>query len=92
MADVTKVKALGGHRVYLEFADGVTGELDLGKLISFRGVFAALRDEAEFARVRVEPELGTLVWPTGADLCPDVLYSTLTGKAIVGATSEEDSS
>ena len=85
MPDVTKVEPLGGYRVRLEFADGVAGEIDLGRLITFRGVFARLRDEAEFARVGVDPESGTIVWPTGADLCPDVLYSLVTGQAIAGA-------
>ena len=35
-------------------------------------VFAEIRnDEARFKELRVEG--GALVWPTGADLCPDVL-------------------
>ena len=48
----------------------------------FTGVFAPLADEAEFARVRVDPELGTVVWPGGADLDPDVLYAAVTGEPI----------
>ena len=89
MPDVVKERTLGGYRVHLEFADGASGELDLAELISFRGVFAPLRGAAEFAKVRVDPDLGTIVWPTGADLCPDVLYSRVTGKAIFGAMPDE---
>ena len=70
----------------------MAGELDLGKMVSFRGVFEPLRDEAEFARVRVDPDTGTIVWPSGADLCPDVLYSAVTGKPIVEEATEEDGS
>ena len=88
-AGIRRRRGTSGH---LEFADGAAGELDLSELISFRGVFAPLRDEVEFAKVRVEPDLGTIVWPTGADLCPDVLYSRVTGQAIVGATTEENGS
>ncbi len=88
MPDVVSVKHLGGYRVHLEFEDGRAGELDLGETIEFRGVFAPLRDESEFARVRVDPNLGTIVWPTGADLCPDVLYSKVTGKPIGEAKNE----
>jgi hypothetical protein len=91
MPDVTAVRVLGKYRVHLEFADGAAGDLDLGELIQFRGVFAALRDEAEFAKVRVDSELGTIAWPTGADLCPDVLYARVTGNAIAGATAEDGS-
>ena len=49
---------------------------------SFKGIFAPLHDEREFAKVRLHPELGTIVWPSGADLDPDVLYSLVTGRPI----------
>jgi len=46
------------------------------------GVSAPLLDPDVFAQVRVHPELGTVVWPTGADVDPDVLYSELSGVAL----------
>jgi hypothetical protein len=83
MPDVVEVTPVGGYRVHLRFSDGVAGEVDLAGVIgSFSGVFAPLVDASEFARVRVNPDLGTIVWPTGADLCPDVLYSKVTGNPI----------
>jgi hypothetical protein len=82
LKDVVEVRALGGYRVHLRFEDGVQGEIDLGRIIRFRGVFAALKKAQEFARVRVDPELGTIVWPNGADLDPDVLYAEVTGTRI----------
>ena len=82
LKDIVEVRALGGHRVHLRFEDGIEGELDLARLIRFTGVFAPLRDEQEFAQVRVDPEAGTIVWANGADLDPVVLYSRLTGEPI----------
>jgi len=38
-----------------------------------------LLDRNEFAAVQVNPELGTVCWPCGADLDPDVLYALATG-------------
>jgi hypothetical protein len=45
-------------------------------------VFAPLREPARFAELRVDPELGTICWPGGADLDPDVLYARATGKPV----------
>ena len=78
LKDVVEVRPLGGYRVHLRFEDGVEGDLDLGQVIEFKGIFAPLRDEKEFAKVGVHGELGTIVWPNGADLDPDVLYSRIT--------------
>jgi Protein of unknown function (DUF2442) len=50
--------------------------------VTFQGVFAPLRDPEYFARVRVDPELGTISWPSGADWDPLVLYSLLTKRPI----------
>ena len=82
LKDVVEVRPLGGHRLQLRFEDGVEGTVDLEGMIRFTGVFAPLRDESEFAKVRVDPELGTVVWPNGADLDPDVLYAAVTGRPI----------
>ena len=41
-----------------------------------------MRDPAYFALVRIDPELGSVAWPNGADLDPDVLYGRLTGMPI----------
>ena len=82
LRDVVEVRPLGGYRLHLRFEDGVEGDLDLAKAIEFKGIFAPLRDEKEFAKVRLHPELGTIVWPNGADLDPDVLYSLVTGRPI----------
>ncbi len=82
LRDIVEVVARPGHRLFLRFEDGVSGEIALSDRVPFEGVFAALRDPAEFARVRVNPELGTVVWPNGADLDPDVLYAAISGRPL----------
>ncbi len=82
LVDIVEARAVGGHRLYIRFEDGIEGEVELTEVIEFEGVFAPLREPAEVAKVRVDPEIGTICWPTGADLDPDVLYSTLTGEPI----------
>jgi hypothetical protein len=48
-------------------------------LPKFHGVLSPLLDVAFFARVQVDPDSGTLIWPGEIDLDPDVLYSRVTG-------------
>ena len=55
------------------FADGLVGDVEV--LDRMRGpVFAEARTPDDFAKVSVDPEIGTIVWPSGADLAPDTLY------------------
>ena len=79
LKDIVIAKALGDYRLHLQFDDGVEGVVNLEPHLSFRGVFEPLRDPAYFAQARVDPELGTVVWPNGADLDPEVLYGRVTG-------------
>ncbi len=74
--DVRTVEYLGGYRLRLTFADGLVGEVDLSSKFDEQvgPVFEPLRDPAFFAQVRVDEELGTIVWPNGADLAPEVLH------------------
>lgn len=83
--DIVAAEPRGGHRLFLRFDDGSEGVIDLAPVLRFDGVFAPLRDPAGFAAVTLDPELGTVGWPGGADLCPDVLWSLLTGQPVPAA-------
>jgi hypothetical protein len=72
--DVTAVQVLQHYRLRLTFSDGLTGDVNLSHLSERGGVFEPLHDRRYFARVRVDAEGGTVVWPNGADLAPEVLY------------------
>jgi hypothetical protein len=80
---VLSVRHAGEYRLHLEFSDGVATDIDFTERIRGRlGLFAALQDLEFFRQVRLEEEAGTIVWPNGLDLCPDVLYSLATGRPI----------
>jgi hypothetical protein len=76
MPKVTRVAALGGYRLRVEFDDGTAGEIELADRL-FGPVFEPLRDETEFNRAMVD-EFGAIAWPCGADLAPDAIYRRLT--------------
>ena len=73
MARVTAVNILDGFIVRLTFADGAENRVDLEPFLKGR-IFGPLRDPARFREVRADPDLDTIAWPNGADICPDVLY------------------
>lgn len=68
---IRNAEAFEGFKLRLTLTDGSVIERGVAHLL--RGpVFDRIRsDPAEFARIRVEA--GTVVWPNGADLCPDTL-------------------
>lgn len=86
LKDIVEVRPLERHHLYIRFEDGIAGTVDLGDLIRFEGVFAPLRNQAEFEGVYVDHELGTVCWPNGADLDPVVLYARLSGQALPNDT------
>lgn len=74
--DITAVSVVRHGVLRLTFADGLTGEIDV--LARMWGpVFEEARTPDGFARVTVDAEGGTVVWPGGADLAPDTLYERL---------------
>ena len=55
------------------------GEVDSHRNSDLRSILAPLADPTFFAQVTTTPESGTVTWPNGADLDPDVLYAAITG-------------
>ncbi len=74
MIRVTEVEPLDGPSLRLRFNDGSERVVDLeGEL--WGPVFEPLKTDPDlFRQVRVDEELGTIVWPNGADMDPDVLH------------------
>lgn len=71
---ITHVDPLSGHWLRLTFADGEVHDVDVSEVLATGGVFTAIRDDRElFESVRVDPEFGTIEWPGGVDIDPDVL-------------------
>ena len=74
LVHVTAVEVVGDHRLRLAFEDGAEGEVDLVDW-TWQGVFEPLADPSYFSRVSLDRELGTIVWPNGADLAPETLHA-----------------
>jgi len=68
---VVAVRANEDHTLTLTFTSGEVRVFDLRPHLEF-GVFRELKDLGYFRTVRTAG--GTVRWPHGQDLCPDMLY------------------
>jgi hypothetical protein len=73
LVDITGVEVIAKHTLRVTFADGTVGDVDFADH-EWRGVLEPLRDATFFAEVWIDPEAGTLAWPNGVDLAPELLY------------------
>lgn len=68
---IVSVKALDGFRIEATLTTGEVIQREIRDYLN-GPVFASIRsDERLFREVRAEG--GALVWPSGADLCPDLV-------------------
>jgi hypothetical protein len=70
VGDVTYVS---DYKLLLSFDDGSVRLVDLEKELDGE-IFEPLKDIGYFKKVRVNPDLATIAWDNGADMCPDFLY------------------
>ena len=70
---VTRFAIVAPYTLAVSFADGTEQVIDFQPVLH-GALFQPLRDLAEFNAVRLDPEVGTLVWPSGADFDPATLH------------------
>jgi hypothetical protein len=78
MPELVEVKPLDNYRLWVRYADGVEGVVDLSHLAG-RAVFALWNDYPKFREVHIGPS-GELAWSEEIDLCPDAIYLKVSGK------------
>jgi hypothetical protein len=84
---VTSVVVQQPYVLEVTFADGACVTRDVEGAL-YGPVFEALRDPSVFAQASVDRELGTVVWPNGADLSPEYLR---TGEPATEPRAEDSS-
>ena len=75
MLKAIEVRALENYRIWIRYADGVEGEVDLSHLAG-KGVFEAWRSPGVFSKVRLGSS-SEIAWLDVGDLCSDALYLRL---------------
>ena len=80
MVRVTEARYVRDYVIWVRFADGAEGEVDLRDELHGT-VFRPLKDKNLFRACFVNPDWHTVAWPNGADLAPEFLYSIVTASA-----------
>src|SRR2546428_13792543 len=70
---ITSVEPIAPYSLRLRFDDGLCRTVDLEAFLAGE-LFGPLRDPVVFAQVRLDPEVHTVVWPSGADFDPATLH------------------
>lgn len=76
-ARIVACKPKSSYRVWIQFDDGLEGEVDLNHLVG-KGIFKAWKSIEFFNQVRIDPLSDTLSWGEDIDLDPYVLREELT--------------
>jgi hypothetical protein len=80
MITVLEARHITGHRLWISFSNGESGEVDLSDLIQRYPIASPLKDPAVFANFFLD-DWPTIAWPCGFDISPETLYERATGKA-----------
>jgi hypothetical protein len=70
----------GEYTLRVRFEDGTEQRIDFRPVLAGE-LYGPLRDLDLFNRVRLDPEVGTVVWPNGADFDPATLHDWPTHEA-----------
>lgn len=73
---VKNTRYIENFRIWVLFDDGLEGIVDL-ELFLKGPVFEPLQKIDYFKKVFVDPQLGTISWPNGADFAPEFLRDKL---------------
>lgn len=72
---IVGVAVLRAHVMRLLFDDGVVRDVQYVPGETAGSMIQPLDDPDFFCQVRVDPEAGTVVWPNGLDLAPEILHA-----------------
>ena len=70
---VQSFQQVGTYVLEIKYDDGSSRRIDFEPMLEGE-LFGPLRDPLLFAQAKLDPEIHTLVWPTGADFDPATLH------------------
>lgn len=73
LKEIMAAKFINGYTLELVFNDWQKGRVNFEKYFQ-QGLLKELLDQKKFREFKIDADLGTIVWPNGADIAPETLY------------------
>jgi Protein of unknown function (DUF2442) len=83
---VTKFQIVGAYKLSVDFDDGVSQTINFEPVL-FGEMYGPLRELAVFNKVKIDPDVHTLVWPNGSDFDPATVKTHCSKSSIVASTA-----
>ncbi|GAB4023996.1 MAG: hypothetical protein Fur0010_27290 [Bdellovibrio sp.] len=83
MNRIIKAQILNDRMIEVIFDNGVSGTFKFDHFFTPRNDSMELSRDDYFSKMYIDPETESLTWPNGYDICPDVIYSIITGEKII---------
>ncbi len=74
LIQINSFEIIDDFKLKIYFSDGITNEVDFLPMLKGE-IYGPLSENSFFRKVKIDPEVKTLVWPNGADFDPSILYN-----------------
>jgi len=68
MYKIVVVRAMDNFQLYVEYADGFNGKINVAKMLKHKD-YKCINDENEFKKVGIDKKTKDIIWKCGATMC-----------------------
>lgn len=82
MIEPISVKPISENKLFVEYNDGMSGELDISKLLK-KDEYSSLQNNEFFEKVYIDEKTKDICWDKNIVLCKNAIYKQLELKSLM---------